>query len=63
MNEKIYKKIAKKFGVSVEEVKREMQATINLAYEKPTLAAQCVPRKDSVPTPDEFINHAVSKMR
>lgn len=32
---KIYRKVAKEYGVSVEEVKREMQAAITDAYTNP----------------------------
>lgn len=57
MNRSIIRKIAKKHGVSVEEVRRDMQAAINAAYVNPGAAALSVPKKGDVPTPEEFINY------
>ena len=61
---KIYRKVAKEYGVSVEEVKREMQAAITDAYTNPlnnnkiTKAYQSrVPCKGEIPTPEELIRH------
>ena len=67
MNEKIFEEIAKQNGVSVEEVKKEMQAAIDVAYENPNLYAAKVPKKGDKPTPDELIaylsNEAKDKMK
>ena len=59
---KIYRKVAKEYGVSVEEVKREMQAAITDAYTNPlnnngiTKTYQSrVPCKGAIPTPEELI--------
>lgn len=67
--EKIYQKIAKKNGISVDEVKSEMQAAINEAYRNPpndngiTVAFQKqVPSKGDIPSPDEFIRYASEKI-
>ena len=61
--EKIYKKIAKQNGVSVEEVKRDMQEAINAAYKNPTIfASNLSPQKD-VPTTEEFIKLVANKVR
>ena len=61
---KIYRKVAKEYGVSVEEVKREMQAAITDAYTNPlnnneiTKAYQSrVPCTGEIPTPEELIRH------
>lgn len=54
---KIYRQIAKKNGVSVAEVKREIEAAIDAAYENPNFHAQCVYRAGDKPTPEEFIAH------
>lgn len=65
----VYRKIAKKYGVSVDEVKSEMQAAINEAYKNTpndgiTGAWQArVPRKDEIPTTEEFINYAIAEAR
>lgn len=60
---KIYKKIAKAHGVSVEEVKRDMQEAIGAAYVNPTFHANCVERQNEVPTPDEFIQHLANRVK
>lgn len=53
MNSKVYKKIAKKYGVSVKEVKREMQIAIDEAYKNPNFYALSIGEK---PTVDEVVN-------
>lgn len=64
-----YRKIAKENGITVAEVKQEIQAALNVTYKNPpddgvTIAYQNrVPRKDNIPTPDEFIRYAVSELR
>lgn len=67
---KIYRKIARENGVSVKEVKEDMQAAIAAAYQNPpkdggvTAAYQRqVPRKGEIPTPEEFIRYAAVKVR
>ncbi len=66
---KIYRKVAKKHGVSVKEVKEEMQKALDYAYtNKPddgvTGAYQKqVPSKEEIPTPDEFIRYAAKKIK
>lgn len=62
MNRKIYRKIARKHGVSVKEVKRGMQEAIDEAYKNPTFHAQCVYRKDEKPTVDELVDHIVRRI-
>lgn len=59
MNRSILRKIAKENGVSVDEIRREMQAAIEAAYVNPNKAALSMPRKREVPTPEEFITHCV----
>jgi len=63
MNEKIYKKIAKKYGVSVEDVKRDMQIAIDAAYVFPNTEAEKIPKKGEVPTIDEFIGFLVGQIK
>ncbi len=65
---KIYRKIAKENGVSVKEVRQEMQAAIKEAYTTPrnnnpiTKAYQNqVPRQDEIPTPEELIYYLSSQ--
>lgn len=63
----VYRKIAKKYGVSVKEVKRDMQEALTMAYKNApkdeTGENQArVPRAGDVPTPEEFIRYAVEKI-
>jgi len=56
----IYRKIAREHNVSVEEVKREMQAAVDFAYQnvRDDSAAERqrqVRRKGEIPTAEEFI--------
>ncbi len=68
-NRRIYRKIAKEYGVTVEEVKRDMQAAIDHAYKNTpadgvTGAYQNrVPRSGEIPTTDEFIRYAADAVR
>lgn len=65
--ERIYRKIAEEEGVSVEKVKKEMQAAINMAYQNPTKQVAAyqaqVKRKGAVPTVDELILHLVDEVK
>ena len=63
MNRKIYKEMAKKYGITVDELKRDMQDAINATYLQPSSAAQGINRKGDIPTVDEFICHAVSELK
>ena len=66
---KVYRKVARKYGVTVEEVKREMQSAINETYNNSdnndiTKAYQNkVPREGKIPTVDEFIRYASNKAK
>ncbi len=66
---KIYREVARKHGVTVEEVKREMQAAINEAYTNTpndgiTGAYQNrVPRKGEIPTTDAFIRYVAKEVK
>ena len=66
---KVYRKVARKYGVTVEEVKREMQAAIDETYNNSdnndiTKAYQNkVPREGKIPTVDEFIRYASNKAK
>jgi len=61
MDKKIFKAIAKKYGVSVNEVKREMQAAIDAAFVFPTPEAMTIPCENGIPTVDEFIEYAAKQ--
>ena len=58
MNRKLYRKVARKHGVSVKEVKQDMQAAVDEAYKNPNFHARCVLSEGEKPTVDEFIAHA-----
>lgn len=66
---KIYRQIARKHGIPVSELKRDMQEAINIAYlnspdDGVTKAYQNrVPRKGQIPTTDEFIRYAAETSR
>ena len=65
----IYRKVAKKHGVSVNEVKEEMQKALNHAYTNTSndgvtrVCQNQVPSKGEIPTPDEFIPYAANKVK
>lgn len=65
----IYRKIAKKNGVTAAEVKRDIQGTIDHAYKTTdddgitTAYQNRVPRKGEIPTAEEFIRYATQKAR
>lgn len=69
MNRKIYRQLAKKHGVTAEEIRRDMQSALNAAYESPSRTAEtvwaqsAVLRGGNVPTPEEFLRHAVREVR
>ena len=60
---KIYKSIAKRHGVSMAEVRRDMQAAIDEAYKIPNDHALCVQREGDKPTPEELIAYVAQKVR
>lgn len=68
-NRKTYRKIARENNISVAEVKQEMQAAINHAYQNApndgvTKAYQYrVPCKGTIPTVDEFLAYAKSELK
>ncbi len=59
----IFRKIAKEHGLSVKEVKDEMQNALEYAYQSTTqdgiISARqnAVPRKNKIPTPEEFVKY------
>lgn len=69
MSRRIYRKIAKKHGVSIEEVRQDIQNAIDLAYTDSNLspinikAQNAVLRKDEIPTPDELICHIANEVQ
>ncbi len=65
----LYRKVARNHGVSMEEVKRDMQAAITCAYQKSDKsererAAQAsVPHKGDVPDAEELIYYVAAKIK
>lgn len=66
----IYRKVAKKYGITAKQVREEIQATITQAYTDPlnqneiTKAYQKrVPFKGEIPTPEELIRYAADKAK
>ncbi|WP_406241824.1 sporulation initiation factor Spo0A C-terminal domain-containing protein [Tissierella carlieri] len=68
-NRKTYRKIARENNVSVAEVKADMQSAIDYAYQNApndgiTKAYQNrVPCNGEIPTVDEFLDYAKSKLK
>lgn len=68
-NRSIYRKIAKENGVTVAEVKHDMQEALDHAFKNPpqdgvTKAYQDkVSRKGEVPTPEEFIRYSANEVK
>lgn len=66
---RVYGKIAQKYGVSVQEVKRDMQASIEYAYKKPVKTEgekaiqKSIEYMKEVPTPQELITYAVEELK
>lgn len=65
MNKKsIYRKVAKEYGISIHEVKQEMQAALDHTYRNTPddgitgVWQNKVLRKGDVPTPDELLRYA-----
>ena len=65
----IYRKIAKEHGVTVAEVKRDMQAAIDYVYKKidksesEKIMQESISRKGGIPTAEEFINSLAHKIK
>ncbi|MFI3201133.1 MAG: sporulation initiation factor Spo0A C-terminal domain-containing protein [Eubacteriales bacterium] len=68
-NRKILRKVAKQNGVSLKEVKADMQEAINYAYNNcpndGVIEAyqRRVSKKNQIPNVDEFINYIVNDMK
>ena len=67
---KIYRELAKKHGVSVKEIRQDMQAALTEAYTNPlnnnaiTKAYQNrVPRQDKIPTPEEAVRYFAGELK
>ena len=67
--EKILERIAMENGITVKEVREEMQKAITEAWKNPpkdggvTVACQCrVPCEGEVPTPEELIRYVVKEL-
>lgn len=56
---KIYRKIAKENGISIKEVKNEIEKAIAFAYLSPNDFALKIPKKKEIPTIDEFISFTI----
>ncbi len=65
--DEIIKYIAQCDGVSEEEVVKDMQDALDIAYQKPSndivkFQQNNIPRTKEVPTPEEFIKYAIEKI-
>lgn len=64
----IYEQLARKNGVTPEQVREEMAEAIRLAYENPKdeqtrQFQQQVPRKGKIPTPEEMMDFVSRRVR
>lgn len=65
----IFRKIAKENGLSVKEVKDEMQNALEYAYQSTTqdgiISARqnVVPRKNKIPIPEEFVKYTANLVK
>ena len=66
--EEIYRQIAQKHGVSVQEVRDEMQKAITMAWtdvertEEERMRQQEVISADEIPTPEELVRYVITKI-
>lgn len=65
----VYRKIARKNGVSAKEVREEMQKAIDAAWDNPDKTAKNIFLQNQIkpdgskPTPEEFIRFNVEKLK
>jgi len=60
---KLLEKIAKENNITIEEVKKEIEHAISQTYKNPTPAALAVPRKNDIPTIEEFLEYMLSDLK
>ena len=60
--DELFIKLSKEHGVSVEELKAEMQKAIDYAYVFPNSETQKIPCSGDIPTVDEFLLYVVNKL-
>lgn len=58
----IFTEIANKYGVSVDEVKQEMQAAINAIYDDLNSHAKNVLYENDIPTIEEFLSFVLEQI-
>lgn len=63
MNRSIFKRIAKKHGVKISEVKRDMQHALDEAFKAPKGCSSIGALDDAKPTLEEFIEYAKQKVK
>jgi len=63
MNRKIYREIARKHGISVDEMKQEMQSAIDEAYKNPDSSLHSINNTGDIPSPNEVITYAVRRVQ
>ena len=66
---KIYRKIAKEYGVSEEEVRNDIEKAIDFAFRESNKSKELIefqnkiPSAQDIPTPEEFISYVVMSVR
>lgn len=65
----IYRKIAKEYGVSEEEVRNDIEKAIDFAFRDTNKSKELIefqnkiPSEQDIPTPEEFISYVVMSIR
>ena len=62
IHKSVFQRIAEEHGVTVGEIKKDMQKAIDAAYENPNVNAETVPRRNDIPTIDEFIRYIADSL-
>ena len=60
--QRMMQELARAHKISVAELRREIQDAISSAFENPKPAALAIPRKGTVPTPEEFIEYCFHEL-
>ncbi len=60
--DKTLKILAKRKGISVTELRTEMQSAIKAAYININFNAKCVSSENEIPTVEEFLEYAVNRV-
>ena len=63
MKKDIFKRIAKKYGVSISEVRRDMEEVLNKTFENPVIGSRYPDFNGKKPTLEEFISSVSRRVK